>query len=346
MSTVIAYATPSATGRFERTTIERREPGPHDVSIAIKFAGICHSDIHAARDEWGSTVFPLVAGHEIAGVVDAVGSEVTGFAVGDRVGVGCLVNACGECRHCLRGEEQFCATRIGTYNGTDLDGSTTYGGYSQRVVVDEDFVLRIPDALPLDAAAPLLCAGITTYSPLRHWKAGPGTRLGVVGLGGLGHMAVQFGHAMGADVTLFSRTLDKEEEALALGADRVVATAEEGALKAEFDKYDLVINTVSASLPINRYLRLLDVDGVFVNVGAPPEPMPVQAFSLLGNRRSLAGSPIGGIRETQEMLDFCAEHGITAQIETISAAQIHEAYDRVVAGDVHFRVVIDASTIV
>lgn len=346
MSSTVAYAVGSPTDRFVRTTIERREVGPHDVSIAVAFAGICHSDIHTARSEWGSTHYPLVPGHEIAGIVDAVGSEVTDFTVGDRVGVGCLVNSCGECRHCQAGEEQFCPKRIGTYAALDLDGTWTAGGYSQNVVVNDRFVLRIPDSLALDAAAPLLCAGITTYSPLRHWKAGPGTRMGVIGLGGLGHMAVQFGHALGAEVTLFSRTLAKEEDARALGADHVVATADINALRPLASSFDLIINTVSAGLPFDNYLRTLDVDGALVNVGLPPEPTSLKIANLIGNRRTLAGSPIGGIRETQEMLDFAAEHDLGARIELIGAEEIDEAYDRVVAGTVRYRYVIDTASIV
>ena len=345
MSTAAAYSTVSAGAPFVRTEIERRPVGSHDVSIAIAYAGICHSDIHAAREEWGSTHFPLVPGHEITGVVDAIGAEVTTFAVGDRVGVGCLVWSCGDCRWCAAGDEQFCAKRVGTYAAKDVDGTWTAGGYSQRVVVDDRFVLHIPDALPLDVAAPLLCAGITTFSPLRHWKAGPGTRLGVIGLGGLGHMAVQFGHALGADVTLFSRTLDKEEDARSLGADRVVATADTSSLKPLRDSFDLIINTVSAGLPFDLYLRTLDVDGTLVNVGLPPEPTTLRIGSLVGNRRSMAGSPIGGIRETQEMLDFAAENGFGARIELIGAAEIDSAYERVVAGDVRYRYVIDTATI-
>jgi len=344
MTIATAYAIPSATGSFTRAAIERREPGPRDVSIAIAFAGICHSDIHTARDEWEGTHYPLVPGHEIAGVVDAVGSEVTRFAVGDRVGVGCLVNSCGACRSCLAGLEQYCPHGVYTYNSLDVDGSWTAGGYSSHVVVDEGFVLRIPDALPLDAAAPLLCAGITTYSPLRQWRAGPGTRLGVIGLGGLGHMAVQIGHALGAEVTVFSRTLSKEADALALGADRVVATGERGAFAANAESLDLIVNTVSDGISLDAYLSLLDVNGAMVNVGLPNAPLPLRLSSLIMRRRSLAGSNIGGIRETQEMLDFCAEHGIASRIEVIGGEEIDAAYDRVVAGDVRYRFVIDTAS--
>jgi uncharacterized zinc-type alcohol dehydrogenase-like protein len=327
MSTVTAYATTGPHVPFARTTIERRDLGPHDVRIAIAYAGICHSDIHTARNEWGPATFPLVPGHEIAGVVEAIGDSVTSFAVGDRVGVGCLVDSCGECRHCLAGNEQFCRASVGTYNDTGRDGLPTAGGYSTHIVVSDRFVLRIPDALGLDVAAPLLCAGITTYSPLRHWNAGAGTRVGVVGLGGLGHMAVKFAKALGSEVTVLTRTLDKADDARRLGADAVHATSDRATFKALRDSFDLVINTVSAGIDVDGHLRMLDADGVFVNVGAPVEPLSLQVFSLIGNRRSFAGSPIGGIPETQEMLDVAAAHGCGADIETIGADGIDAAYE-------------------
>jgi uncharacterized zinc-type alcohol dehydrogenase-like protein len=345
-TTVTAWAATAPDQPLVRTTIERRDVGPHDVRIEIKYAGICHSDIHTARAEWGQVPYPLVVGHEIAGVVAEVGSAVTKVAVGDRVGVGCMVGSCGECAQCRAGLEQYCeAGNIGTYAVVDRDGTVTQGGYSQQVVVTEHFVLRIPDGLDLDVAAPLLCAGITTYSPLRHWNAGPGSRVAVVGLGGLGHMAVKLAHALGAEVTVLSQSLKKQEDGLRLGADRYFATSDPETFTQLASSFDLIINTVSAPIDVNAYLSLLAVDGTLVNVGAPPEPLPVQVFSLIGTRRSFAGSTIGGIAETQEMLDFCAEHGIGAEIEVIPAERVNEAWERVVASDVRYRFVIDTATL-
>jgi alcohol dehydrogenase (NADP+) len=345
MSTVTAYAAPAEAAPLEKTLIERRELGPHDILIDIAFAGICHSDIHTVRGDWGPQQYPLAPGHEITGTVAAVGTEVTKHALGDRVGVGCLVNSCRECVYCLRGDEQFCTQgAVGTYGAVDRDGTITQGGYSQQVVVTEDFVLRIPDALPLDAAAPLLCAGITTYSPLRHWKVGPGTRVAVVGLGGLGHMGVQIAHALGAEVAVLSQTLAKQDDGLRLGADRYFATGDRETFRELRGSFDVILNTVSAVIDLRSYLGLLDVDGTIVCVGAPAEALALNAGSLIAGRRSIAGSNIGGIRETQEMLDFCAEHGITAQIEVIPASAINEAYERVLASDVRYRFVIDAAT--
>lgn len=345
MSTVTAYAAPAEAAPLEKTVIERRELGPHDILIDIAFAGICHSDIHTVRGDWGPQQYPLAPGHEITGTVAAVGSEVTKHALGDRVGVGCLVNSCRECVYCLRGDEQFCTQgAVGTYGAVDRDGTITQGGYSQQVVVTEDFVLRIPDALPLDAAAPLLCAGITTYSPLRHWKVGPGARVAVVGLGGLGHMGVQIAHALGAEVTVLSQTLAKQDDGLRLGADRYFATGDRDTFRDLRGSFDVILNTVSAVIDLRSYLGLLDVDGTIVCVGAPAEALALNAGSLIAGRRSIAGSNIGGIRETQEMLDFCAEHGITAQIEVIPASAINDAYERVLASDVRYRFVIDAAT--
>ncbi|KYJ98015.1 NAD(P)-dependent alcohol dehydrogenase [Microbacterium sp. CH1] len=345
MSTVTAYAAPAEAAPLEKTVIERRELGPHDILIDIAFAGICHSDIHTVRGDWGPQQYPLAPGHEITGTVAAVGSEVTKHALGDRVGVGCLVNSCRECVYCLRGDEQFCTRgAVGTYGAVDRDGTITQGGYSEQVVVTEDFVLRIPDALPLDAAAPLLCAGITTYSPLRHWKVGPGTRVAVVGLGGLGHMGVQIAHALGAEVTVLSQTLAKQDDSLRLGADRYFATGDRDTFRDLRGSFDVILNTVSAVIDLRSYLGLLDVDGTIVCVGAPAEALALNAGSLIAGRRSIAGSNIGGIRETQEMLDFCAEHGITAQIEVIPASAINDAYERVLASDVRYRFVIDAAT--
>ncbi|HVW79939.1 MAG TPA: NAD(P)-dependent alcohol dehydrogenase [Mycobacteriales bacterium] len=346
MRSVTAWATPGPKAPFERVTIERRDPAPHDVVIAIAYAGICHSDIHTAREEWGKITFPLVPGHEIAGIVEAVGSDVTKYAVGDRVGVGCMVDSCRECENCLIGEEQYCVPgNTGTYNSIDRYGQPTAGGYSSHIVVDEHFVVRIPDSLPLDIAAPLLCAGITLYSPLRHWEAGPGKRVAIVGFGGLGHMGVKIASALGADVTVLSQTDAKRDDGLAFGASEYLATRDLSALEPLEKSFDLILNTVSAPLPLDTYLSLLRLDGTMVNVGAPPEPMAVRFYNLMTNRRSLAGSGIGGMRETQEMLDFCGEHGIGASIETISADRIDEAYDRVVDSKVRYRFVIDTATL-
>ncbi|MFX0539805.1 NAD(P)-dependent alcohol dehydrogenase [Ornithinimicrobium sp. Y1847] len=330
---------------FEVREIERRDPRASDVVIDIEAAGICHSDIHTIRQEWGEVTYPLAVGHEIAGVVSAVGEGVTRFQVGDRVGVGCMVNSCGECEQCEAGEEQACLRgMVGTYAATDVDGSVTQGGYSQKVTVDERFVLRIPDGLELDEAAPLLCAGITSYSPLARWGVTEGDKVAVVGLGGLGHMGVQLAAAMGAEVTVLSRSLKKEEMARELGAERLLATSEEGFFDAHAGQFDLILNTVSAAIPLDDYLGLLKPHGVLACVGAPPEPLPVQMFSLIMGGKVLTGSNIGGIAETQEMLDFCAEHGLGARIERIGIDDVDGAYERVVDGDVLFRFVIDTST--
>jgi uncharacterized zinc-type alcohol dehydrogenase-like protein len=346
MLTVNAYGATSATEPLAPMTVERRDLGPHDVLIDIKFAGICHSDIHTARAEWGGTTYPVVPGHEIAGVVAEVGSEVTKHSVGDRVGVGCMVDSCGECENCRAGEEQYCLKgNIGTYNAVGKDGQPTQGGYSTHVVVTEDFVLRIPEGLELDVAAPLLCAGVTLFSPLNHWGAGPGKRVAIIGLGGLGHMGVKIAHAMGAEVTVLSQSLKKQEDGLRLGADHYYATSDPDTFTQLANSFDLMINTVSANVDLDAYLSLLAVNGTLVEVGAPEHPMSVAAFSLIPNRRSLAGSVIGGIAETQQMLDFCAEHGLGAEIEVIGADKINEAYDRVVASDVRYRFVIDTSTL-
>src|SRR5690349_11833716 len=328
-TTAKAVGAPSATAALAPLAIERRAIGPDDVRIDIKFCGICHSDIHFARGEWGEIPYPAVPGHEIAGIVAEVGPEVTRYEPGDRVGVGCMVNSCRECENCQAGNEQYClAGNTQTYGSVDRDGTVTYGGYSDHVVVDEDFVLRIPDGIELDAAAPLLCAGITTYSPLRHWDAGPGKRVAVVGLGGLGHMAVKLAHAMGAEVTVLSQSLRKQQDGLRLGADAYHATSDDATFAELAGRFDLIVNTVSAGIDIGRFLMLLKTDGTLVNVGAAPEPLPVPAFALNVQRRSFAGSAIGGIRETQEMLDFCAEHGIGAEIEVISADEINDAWER------------------
>ncbi|WP_205877067.1 NAD(P)-dependent alcohol dehydrogenase [Mycobacterium camsae] len=346
MSTVSAYAATSATEPLSKTTIERRDPGPHDVAIDIKFAGICHSDIHTVKAEWGVPNYPVVPGHEIAGVVTAVGSAVTKHRVGDHVGVGCMVNSCGQCTSCQAGLEQYCKKGATfTYNSTDKDGTPTQGGYSQAVVVDESFVVHIPESLPLDAAAPLLCAGITLFSPLRHWKAGQDTRLAIVGLGGLGHMGVKLGAAMGCQVSVLSQSLKKMEDGLRLGASDYYATADPDTFKKLRGSFDLILNTVSANLDLGQYMNLLDVDGTMVELGIPEHPMEVHAFALAAARRSLSGSNIGGIAETQEMLDFCAEHHVTPEIEVIAADYVNEAYERVLASDVRYRFVIDISTL-
>jgi uncharacterized zinc-type alcohol dehydrogenase-like protein len=345
-STAKALHTPSSSAPLERTTIERRDVGAHDVRIDVKYAGICHSDIHQARSEWGEAIFPMVPGHEIAGIVAEVGSSVTEVEVGDRVGVGCMVDSCGECAQCKNAEEQFCEKgNVATYNGREYDGTPTYGGYSDHVVVTEAFVCPIPEGIALDVAAPLLCAGITTYSPLHHWKVGPGSKVAVVGLGGLGHLGVKIAAALGAEVTVLSQTLSKQDDGLKLGAQHYYATSETATFTALKGSFDLILNTVSASLPWDKYFSLLTVGGTMVNVGAPPEPAQLNVFSLIGGRRSFAGSAIGGIAETKEMLAFCAEHGIGAEIETITADQVNEAYERVGNSDVRYRFVIDTATI-
>jgi uncharacterized zinc-type alcohol dehydrogenase-like protein len=347
-TTVSAIAATSATAPLTKTTIERRDVGPHDVAFDIKFAGICHSDIHTVKGEWGVPEYPVVAGHEIAGVVTEVGAEVTKYKVGDHVGVGCFVDSCRECDNCKAGLQQYCTGEggmVGTYNATERDGTPTYGGYSQAIVVDENYVLRIPDSIPLDKAAPLLCAGITLYSPLHHWGAGPGKKVAIIGLGGLGHMGVKIAHAMGADVTVLSQSLKKMEDGLRLGANEYYATSDPDTFTKLAGKFDLIVNTVSANLDLGAYLSLLATDGTLVEVGAPEKPMEVPFFPLGAYRRSLAGSMIGGIPETQEMLDFCAEHDVTPEIEIISGDYVNEAYERVLASDVRYRFVIDTSTL-
>ncbi|WP_458119004.1 NAD(P)-dependent alcohol dehydrogenase [Paenibacillus sp. Z6-24] len=346
MITAKVRAVDGADQPFQATTIERRDLDTQDVLIEIKFSGICHSDIHTARGEWGPVNYPLVPGHEIAGIVTAVGSEVTKYKIGDRVGVGCMVDSCRECENCQKGEEQYCRKgNVPTYAGVDKYGQFTQGGYASHIVVTEDFVLRIPDNISLQDAAPLLCAGITTYSPLRTWNAGPGKKVAVIGLGGLGHMAVKIAHAMGAEVTVLSQSLSKKEDGLQFGADHYYATSNPETFQNLASTFDLIINTVSAKIDINAYISLLALDGTIVNVGAPAEPLSLNVFSLISQRRAFAGSMIGGIRETQEMLDFCAEHHIVPEIEIISADRIDEAYTRVLASDVRYRFVIDASTL-
>ena len=343
---VHAYAAPAAGQPLAPTTIERRAVGSNDVLIEIRYAGICHSDIHTVNGDWGPQPFPVVPGHEIVGVVAEAGADVTRHRVGDRVGVGCMVSSCGQCTNCRNGDEQYCTEgMVATYAGTDRDGTTTQGGYSTHVVVDADYVLSVPEGIEAAAAAPLLCAGITTYAPLRGWGAGPGKKVAVVGLGGLGHMAVKLAHALGAEVTVLSQSLKKQEDGLRLGADDYYATSDPATFDRLAGRFDLIVNTVSASIDVDAYLGLLAVDGTLVNVGAPAEPLSLNVFSLIGARRSVAGSMIGGIALTQEMLDFCAEHGLGAEIETISLDDVDGAYERVVASDVRYRFVIDTSTL-
>ncbi len=342
-----AYAAKSARAPLTPFTFERRDPKDHDVAIDIKFCGICHSDIHQARDEWGGSVFPMVPGHEIAGVVTQVGSKVTRYKVGDKVGVGCMVDSCRHCPQCEQGLEQFCAEGMtGTYNSMERGTKTpTQGGYSNKIVVDEKFVLKIPTNLPLDAASPLLCAGITLYSPLMHWKARPGKKVAIIGLGGLGHMGVKIAHALGADVTVLSHSLKKQEDGLRLGANHFYATSNPQTFEKLRGTFDLIINTVSADMDWNLYLGLLKVDGAMVVVGIPEKPIPISSFSLVMGRRSLSGSLIGGIKETQEMLDFCGKHNITCDIEVIPMEKVNEAYERVLKSDVRYRFVIDMATL-
>jgi uncharacterized zinc-type alcohol dehydrogenase-like protein len=337
----------TAKAPLEPFSFERRTPNDHDVLIDIKFCGICHSDIHQVHDEWGGSVFPMVPGHEIAGVVALVGSKVTKYKVGDHVGVGCMVDSCRHCSSCEAGLEQFCLEGMtGTYNSVER-GTTiaTQGGYSNKITVDENYVLKIPRNIPLDAAAPLLCAGITLYSPLRHWKVGPGKKIAIIGLGGLGHMGVKLAHAMGAEVTVLSHSLNKFEDGKRMGADHFYATSDPTTFEKLANSFDLIINTVSAKMDWNLYLNLLKLDGTLVVIGVPSEEVPVGAFSLIGGRRSLAGSLIGGIKETQEMLDFCDKHKIACEIEVISADKVNEAYERVLKSDVRYRFVIDMATL-
>lgn len=347
MIPVNAYAAYQSKEPLKPYKFERRDPGPHDVQIDIHFCGVCHSDLHQVRDEWGGSKFPMVPGHEIVGKVINVGSSVKKFKVGDSVGVGCLVDSCRTCPSCGEGLEQYCENgSVGTYNSVEKDGVTvTQGGYSTQIVVNEDFVLKISPKLPLDKAAPLLCAGITTYSPLRHWKVGPGKKVAVMGLGGLGHMAVKLAAAMGAEVTVLSSSNKKKDDAHRLGAHSYAATSEKETFKKYNRSFDLIINTVSAPIDLGSHLQLLKRDGTMVLLGVPDKPEALHAFPLIGGRRSLAGSLIGGIKETQEMLDFCAEHGITSDIELISIDKINESYERMLKGDVRYRFVIDIASL-
>jgi alcohol dehydrogenase (NADP+) len=332
-------------GRFHAVTIERRELGPRDVRIDISYAGICHTDVHHARAEFGKTHYPIVPGHEIAGVVSAVGTEVTKFAVGSHAGVGCLVDSCRQCPECRAGLESYCrAGKVLTYNAVGRDGEVTLGGYSEAIVVDEAFAVRIPETMPLDRTAPLLCAGITMYSPLRHWNAGPGKRVAIIGFGGLGHVGVQIAAALGASTTVINKTEDQRDDAKRLGAADFRATTDPGTYSDLASSFDLIISTVPVSYDLDAHLNLLGQDGTFVSLGVPEKPLSIQPYSLLTGRRSIAGSMSGGMPETQEMVDFCARHRIGAEVEIVEAGYIDEAFDRLVASDVRYRFVIDAST--
>ncbi len=347
MQATQGYAVKSATSQFEPFKFQRRNPGAHDVQIQILFCGICHSDIHQARNEWGNSTYPMVPGHEIVGKVTAVGKDVKKFKAGDVVGVGCFVDSCRTCSSCKDHEEQFCEKHLAlTYNGTEMDEKTpTFGGYSSQIVVDEKYVLSIASKLPLESIAPLLCAGITTYSPLRHYEVGPGKKVAIIGLGGLGHMGVKLAAAMGAEVTVLSTSPAKEKDAKRLGAQKFVVTKDRKNLEPLANYFDFILDAVSAEHDPNMYLNLLKRGGVMVLVGVPEKPFALQAFPLISNRRRLAGSLIGGIKETQEMLDFCAKHNIGSDVEVIPINKIPEAYERTIKGDVRYRFVIDMSTL-
>lgn len=347
MTLVKAYAAQSADKPLAPFSIDRREPNADDVEIKILYCGVCHSDIHTARDEWGGTMYPAVPGHEIVGKVTRVGGDVTKYKVGDTVGVGCFVDSCLHCANCNDNLEQYCENgHTQTYNNLTQDKqSYTLGGYSSHIVVKEHFVLSVSDKLPLEKVAPLLCAGITTYSPLRHWGVKAGDKVGVVGLGGLGHMAVKLAASMGAEVTMLSRSKSKEKDAAELGAKHFKLTTDKNTMAELANSFNFILDTVSADHDYNEYLNLLKTDGVMIIVGAPPKPTPVSAFPFIMGRRSLVGSLVGGLKETQEMLDYCAEHNITSDVEVISIDKINEAYERTLAGDVHYRFVIDMGTL-
>ena len=340
------YAAATAESALAPFAFERRDPREQDVAIDIKFCGICHTDIHQARGEFPGSIFPMVPGHEIAGVVTAVGSQVSKFKVGDKVGIGCMVDSCRTCAQCQQGLEQYCSQgAVWTYNSRDKDGTPTMGGYSNNIVADENYVLRMPANLQLGACAPLLCAGITLYSPLRHWHAEPGKRVAIIGLGGLGHMGVKLAHAMGAEVTVLSHTPRKEADAKRLGADQFHVTSDPETFKKLQGRFNLIISTVSGAFDWNQYTALLAVDGSFVVVGVPDKPISIQAFPLILARRSIAGSVIGGIRETQEMLDFCAKHQVTSDVEVIPVQKVNEAFERILKSDVRYRFVIDMASL-
>lgn len=345
---VKAYGTPATHESLSLMDITRREPTAHDVEIEILYCGVCHSDLHTARNEWRGTVYPCVPGHEIVGRVVSVGSAVSRFSVGDLAAVGCMVDSCQQCESCHNGLEQYCENGFtGTYNSPDkhIDTQRTYGGYSESITVDEKFVLRVPDNLDLAATAPLLCAGITTYSPLRHWNVGPGQKVGIVGIGGLGHMAVKLAKAMGAHVVVITTSASKTEDAKRLGADEVILSTDEAQMKAHAGSLHFILDCVSAQHDINAYLKLVKTGGTLTLVGAPENPLPVAPFALIPGRKSFAGSLIGGIAETQEMLDFCGKHNIVSDIELIRIDQINEAYERLLKGDVRYRFVIDMQSL-
>jgi alcohol dehydrogenase (NADP+) len=347
MNNAKAYAAQSATDALTPFSFQRREVQPRDVQIDILYCGVCHSDIHQARDEWGGSIYPMVPGHEIVGRVIKTGNQVTKFKIGDLAGVGCFVDSCRQCSQCKKGNEQYCERRMSpTYNGYERDGKTpTYGGYSTQIVVDENYVLSVSPKLPLEGVGPLLCAGITTYSPLRHWNVGKGHKVGVLGLGGLGHMAVKIAAAFGAEVTMLSSSRSKEADAKRLGANRFALTSNPDVFKEYANYFDFIVDTVSAQHDVDKYLGTLNVDGVLILVGLPPEPLSVPAFSLVPQRRSVAGSMIGGIAETQEMLDFCAANNIVSDVEVIPIQQINEAYERTIKGQVKYRFVIDIASL-
>ncbi len=347
MNATQAYAAQSATTPLGPWSFDRRPVGKHDVRIDILYCGVCHSDIHQVRDEWGGSLYPMVPGHEIVGRITEVGSAVKNFKVGDLAGVGCFVDSCRECHPCKAGEEQYCEKgNAATYNGTEMDRKTpTYGGYSTQIVVDEKYTLHVSDKLPLDGVAPLLCAGITTYSPLRYWKVGKGHKVAVLGLGGLGHMAVKLAASMGAEVTMLSTSPSKEQDARKLGAHHFALIKDDQQMKALRNQFDFIINTVSAPHEYSKFLALLNLNGVMICLGVPPEASQVPAIQLIMGRRSIAGSLIGGIRETQEMLDYCAAHNIVADVEVIDISKINESYERMMKGDVKYRFVIDIASL-
>jgi len=344
---VQGYAAQQAKAPLTPYSFERREPRDHDVAIDIQYCGICHTDIYQVRDEWGASTFPMVPGHEIAGVVTAIGPKVTRYKMGDRVAVGCFVDSCRKCGPCLKGLEQYCVEGPTlTYNAVERDGKNrTQGGYSNKIIVDENYVLRIPENIPMNRAAPLLCAGITMYSPLKHWKAGPGKKVGIIGLGGLGHMRVKIAHALGAEVIVLSHSLRNQEDGKRMGADNFYATSDPESFKRLKGYFDLIINTLAIEIDWDKYLNLLALDGTMVVVGIPEKKSPIGPSTLINGRRSLAGSVIGGIRETQEMLDFCSKHNFSSDIETIPIQKVNEAYERVVKSDVRYRFVIDMKSI-
>jgi uncharacterized zinc-type alcohol dehydrogenase-like protein len=347
MTRIKAFAAQDAESTLGPWNLERRTPGPGDIQIEILYCGVCHSDLHQIRNEWGNSIFPMVPGHEIVGRISKIGSDVKKFKVGELAGVGCLVDSCRKCENCIEGLEQYCLNGSSpTYNGLEQDKKTpTYGGYSKMIVADQDFVLRISDKLPLQNVAPLLCAGITTYSPLRHWNVGKGHKLAVLGLGGLGHMAVKFGVSFGAEVTMLSSSPSKREDARKLGAHKFLLTSDPEQMKLVQGYFDFIIDTVSAPHNYNEYLGLLRTNGVLICVGAPPAPAQIYAFTLIGGRKSIAGSLIGGLPETQEMLNYCADHQIVSDVELINIQEIHRAYDRMLKGDVKYRFVIDMATL-